>query len=490
MAVSVTGHWNLLFETAGDLRVMPFIIKIKRKGKTMKKTMGKWMSLLLAGVVCISLTACGGGNDGTDKDGGKASTEADSSKQGEETVAETEDSNIINFEDVVLVDNDDVKIELVSFYAEDVNWTEGKQNEKCITLKVTNKTDYDINFSSEFYLDGERTYTIFHGGSNDVAAGKSGNCTFCIAKDTQPEHTALESLDELYNLEGTFEVWFGGKRESLEADFSIQDTLGNEGTTEEGEDNQTSSTVKTTEHMDIKGICVDNSYKDEKGRKQVYLFYDFIATDKNLKIDSVYTKMTIGGANTYESEHMASSAAALEYMPNYYYSTYIEEIFLESSQLVAATFYVPEADLAKGKTITISDDQIPGCEEISFMTDDIQYFDNPEDIAKEFDAEGYKEIQNSFKEADEKQTKLVKSLINGYYWSCFVNSTTYEVEFWEDNNFEVRTSIGVANQGTYSVRNGYIFCTYSSNDKTIKIPYEIKDGEIDVDIVDAFDVKG
>ena len=83
---------------------------------------------------------------------------------------------------------------------------------------------------------------------------------------------------------------------------------------------------------------------------------------------------------------------------------------------------------------------------------------------------------------------MVKNQINVYYWTCYVNSTTYELEFWADNNFEVRTSLGTSNSGTYSVRNGYIFCTYPDTGFTVEVPYEITDEGFDLDIIAAFDV--
>ncbi len=84
----------------------------------------------------------------------------------------------------------------------------------------------------------------------------------------------------------------------------------------------------------------------------------------------------------------------------------------------------------------------------------------------------------------------MKELINGYYWQFYVNSTAYELEFWAENNFEVRTSLGTSNSGTYSVRNGYLFCTYPDTGYTIEIPYEFADGDISLDLTDAFDVRG
>gem|GEM_PF-1161264 len=249
---------------------------------------------------------------------------------------------------------------------------------------------------------------------------------------------------------------------------------------------------KTTEHMDIIGFCVDNSYRDKDGSplKLVYLFYNFIATDQNLKIDSKYTKLTIDGKNTYQSDHFASTASAMEYMPNFYYSSYIKDVYLGTSVKVAATFYIPEGDLTAGKAITVSDSQIPGCESIFFYTDDVRFFDSGEEIAEAFDPDGHKEILSLYEEADAETTRKVKSLINGYYWWCYVNNTKYEVEFSADHNFEVRTSLGTRNTGTYSVRKGFIFCTYTNTGYTIRIPYELKNGDVEMTVSKAFDVLG
>ena len=82
---------------------------------------------------------------------------------------------------------------------------------------------------------------------------------------------------------------------------------------------------------------------------------------------------------------------------------------------------------------------------------------------------------------------MVKSLVNGYYWWCYVNNIYYEIEFWEDNNFEVRTGLGTTAQGKYSVRNGYLFCTYSTNGRELRIPYQLVNGDIELQFADALD---
>ena len=63
-------------------------------------------------------------------------------------------------------------------------------------------------------------------------------------------------------------------------------------------------------------------------------------------------------------------------------------------------------------------------------TDDIQHFDGVEAMAEAIDPEGYQAELEKRAEADPERTEMVKNQINGYYWTCYVNSTTYELEFW------------------------------------------------------------
>ena len=212
--------------------------------------------------------------------------------------------------------------------------------------------------------------------------------------------------------------------------------------------------------VSIDGICVDDSYVEEEGSplKMVYLLYTVTAADSNLETDSKYTELTINDSNTYESEHYGPEQC--KYMSSYYYSSYIEDVYVGTSLKVAATFKIPEGDLAPGRTITLSDSQIPDMEALRLSTDDIQRFADQEEMAQAMDPEGYAAEMNRRAEADADTQEQVKSLINGYYWSCYLNSITYELEFWAKDNFEVRTSLGTSSTGTYSVRNGYIFCTY------------------------------
>lgn len=175
------------------------------------------------------------------------------------------------------------------------------------------------------------------------------------------------------------------------------------------------------------------------------------------------------------------------YMPIYLYSGYINDVYVGTSVKVVATFEVPEGDLAEGRTITLADTQIPTVEELHFTTDMIQHFDSAEAMAQAVDAEGYAEILEKKAPADDATASAVKGQINGYYWTFYVNNTSYEIEFWADNNFEVRTALGT-NGGTYTVQNGYIFCTYSTNGYLVEIPYTLENGEVNLDVVEVFDM--
>ena len=179
----------------------------------LKKTMVMFMSA----VVMLCLVACS-----------SASVEETT------TISEeaSEDDSIIEFDDTILFDEGTVTVELINFYAEDVNWTTGSQNEKHVTFKVTNNADHEIRLDEkDFYINDEICYVCGKSDTIDLAPGKSGTYIYIIAYDTAPEHTALETLDELYYLEGTFtgtNLYDDSKNSKFEIEFSIQEAIGND----------------------------------------------------------------------------------------------------------------------------------------------------------------------------------------------------------------------------------------------------------------------
>lgn len=90
-------------------------------------------------------------------------------------------------------------------------------------------------------------------------------------------------------------------------------------------------------------------------------------------------------------------------------------------------------------------------------------------------------------EADGETLAKVQNAINGYRWDFYVNSTSYCIEFFEPDYFEL-SALGMTNSGTYRVTNGYVIITYDSNDYSVEIPYEFGPDDIELDVITAFDV--
>ena len=182
--------------------------------------MKRILVVFLALTICLLSCACGDATPSKTTGNGFQVTEA-------------KKDDIIEFDHLILVDDVNVRIELVNFYAENFNWSTGAQNEKIVTFQFQNKTDHNILWSTEnFYLNNESTYVMFNGGVTSLEAGRSGKTSIIIAEDTQPEHTALKSLDELYDLEGTFSIFHKyedtRKNQSEKVTFSIPKAMNGE----------------------------------------------------------------------------------------------------------------------------------------------------------------------------------------------------------------------------------------------------------------------
>ena len=150
--------------------------------------MKRFFALLLALVMCLSLCACG--NKSSDD-------------------MQSEVSGTKEFENVILADNDAVKIELVNFYAKEDNWAHlGEIIEKGFTMRITNKTSSTVGFNpNHFYLDNEEVSIVIGFVSNSVEAGRTAIIPYSIWYETQPYNTPVKTFDELSRLEGSFDFW-------------------------------------------------------------------------------------------------------------------------------------------------------------------------------------------------------------------------------------------------------------------------------------------
>ena len=244
--------------------------------------------------------------------------------------------------------------------------------------------------------------------------------------------------------------------------------------------------VTETDYIKIEGIYLDNNYKDKEKESTnlLYVFYTAKTPDKQLKVDSKSLQLTFESGNTYEAEHYSNYC---DYMKNYYYSSYLEEVNIGDSVKFVETIKIPQGELKNGESFTFSKSQIPQTENLVYLLEDIVECDGAEAIAKKADPEGYKIEINNQKVADSETTSKVRSMINDYEWSFYVNSTSYKVTFYAPNNFELYTIYNTVD-GTYTVKNGYVTLNYPATGHKVDIPYYFEDGEIKLEIADAFDV--
>lgn len=216
--------------------------------------MKKRISLVLAVVMCLSLCACGQGDDCACDCPQCAQCER---KTQDTTIATTNDpkdvagvveqnNNVIKFETpIVVAENEYLRVELAKFYEEYRIWkkgypstadetAEGATLEKIVTFKFYNKTDHTLSISmSEAYL-GTEGANIFNIGSSSeyVAAGKSILKDFLIQTG---EKETLESMEELYSLDGNFKAsyvdddWVTHLKGSDNLNFSIPNGMNGDG---------------------------------------------------------------------------------------------------------------------------------------------------------------------------------------------------------------------------------------------------------------------
>ena len=170
--------------------------------------MKKAISLLLALVMCLSLCACG-------------SSKSESS--GNSSVSVTipvihpgTGGDKIDLDDLVLAEDDKVKISVVEFYTNKMISAGNSDGGKCVTFKIENKTDREMNVTIIPYLNNESLTAAGVEGSNAVEAGRVGRMGFAFTYGFYPNWTDLESLDELYDLEFTFELQIGAGTSNFE----------------------------------------------------------------------------------------------------------------------------------------------------------------------------------------------------------------------------------------------------------------------------------
>lgn len=245
------------------------------------------------------------------------------------------------------------------------------------------------------------------------------------------------------------------------------------------------SGISETSYMRINGLFVDESYvdKDNENKTLLYVCYSTFTPDQNLRVDSKDSELTVNGINIYTSEHYGGSC---RYLGSYYYSDYLEDVYVGDEIKVVETFKVPKGELEPGRELSFENSQIPDSDKIRLNTDDILHCDSVKTIAKIVDPEGYEDMSYKLSPADSDTVARVKNAINGYGWDFYVNYTSYHIDFY-DNGYDLRTAFADTS-GSYTITNGYIILTNGTTGAVNYAPYSWGPNDIELGITDAFDV--
>ncbi len=126
---------------------------------------------------------------------------------------------------VTLVDNEYVTIELTGFREKPYHWSSGDTVEKLFDFTVTNHSSNVIDLNCACYVGNDRVRDRYE-GYGQLAPGKTGTYSLRIYHE---DKTPLDSLEDLYQLNGTFEILPRGGDDRIirivKAPFSIPKAL-------------------------------------------------------------------------------------------------------------------------------------------------------------------------------------------------------------------------------------------------------------------------
>lgn len=211
--------------------------------------MKRMIAGILALCICLSLCACGSSGCTCDcaqcaqcEKKTQAAETADISHMEEDSETAAQNNNEIAFDtSMIVAEDENLRVELVRFYQDYYLCkepyqprkveasAEGASLETLVVLKFYNKSDHEMAIRlNDVYL-GENGANGYHedgSGYLEPAAGKSVLGRFLIRSG---EHKSLNSVEELYTLDGEFYVYHkfedGVLRDQYEFPFSVPDAL-------------------------------------------------------------------------------------------------------------------------------------------------------------------------------------------------------------------------------------------------------------------------
>lgn len=122
---------------------------------------------------------------------------------------EEEETKSIPFSDTVVYEDDNLRVELDQFFEDTVHWAGQNEEvtEKYVSFKVINKGTQEFLFNVEdAYIGQDAMNVIMSDGNSGPAPGKAKQFSYDVQYDTKPESTPIDSLEQLYDLEGVFHI--------------------------------------------------------------------------------------------------------------------------------------------------------------------------------------------------------------------------------------------------------------------------------------------
>ena len=190
--------------------------------------MKKLLCLLLALTVCLSLCACG---NTTEKEA--ETEETPNEVTPEQTTAE--EYKTIEFEEPVVVwEDENIRVELICFFEEPFYWTPGDPViEKGATFRLINKSDVEVIVRLlEAYVGMDAVQLVQSAGGDTPAPQKAMTVNYIFQKFVGSNTAPLESLEDLYQLDGYFYVALKEKpgenviTQTYEVQFSLPELIG------------------------------------------------------------------------------------------------------------------------------------------------------------------------------------------------------------------------------------------------------------------------
>jgi hypothetical protein len=178
----------------------------------MKKTI---IALML---VLVLLAACDSTGKQTSNDTAKSGVETELDKD-ETPKTQNENTDKIDLANTILVDDETVTIKAVSFFKKE--WAD--HTDACVCFEVTNNLNREILFqiyADSLYLGGNQVNTSGLDGNSGPLPGKTGQYSYIISKENGGETVPIESLEELYDLNGKINISvYAEDKSSIESDL-------------------------------------------------------------------------------------------------------------------------------------------------------------------------------------------------------------------------------------------------------------------------------